>query len=40
MSTLEETSVDLSTWNRERTVDELRSFVNTRFSALTEVEVE
>ena len=40
MSTLEETAVDLSTWNRERSIDELRSFVSTRFSALAEVEVE
>lgn len=40
MNTLEETSVDLSTWNRERSMSELRNFVNTRFSALGEIEVE
>ncbi len=40
MNLSQETSVDLTTWNRARSIEEMRSFVNTRFSALAEVEVE
>lgn len=32
--------LDLSSWNRERSMEELRSFVSRRFSALDGVEVE
>ncbi|HSW91432.1 MAG TPA: hypothetical protein VLG09_02205 [Candidatus Saccharimonadales bacterium] len=33
-------SLQLDTWNRERTIEELRNFVNVRHDALAHIDVE
>lgn len=35
-----ETQPELASWNRERNIEELRSFVTRRYTALNGVEVE